>query len=382
MIQRTSRWRWLLPRIIAGVLLLPVAVVGGYVAWVFMNYHRLPDSAEQHSQNISNRAALYQPYTVATWNVGYGANSADFSFFMDGGDQSRASSPEAVQQNLGHAAQVLKDAQVDHILLQEVDTRATRSWHIDELDLLRLELSGYQNYFVRNYNSPYLLYPFNQPMGEAQSGLVSFSKLDIYRGERHSLPVETGLIRVLDLDRCYSIIRIPTTDGRQLCLYNLHLSAYTSDGSVATRQLEMVLQDMVSEYRKGNYCVAGGDFNKDLVGHSDRIFGVKAPEGLTWNQPIDRDMIPKELKLVESLDKKHPVPTCRNLDAAYEPGKTYVLTADGFIVSNNVETLECRVIDEGFAVSDHNPVLLTFQLITETEAKHYELGPYKAVSGL
>ena len=382
MIQRTSRWRWLLPRIIAGVLLLPVAVVGGYVAWVFMNYHRLPDSAEQHSQNINKKAALYQPYTVITWNVGFGANSAEFSFFMDGGTESRARSPEAVQENLDHVAEVIKAEQADHILLQEVDTSATRSWHVDELGLLRMAFPGYQNYFVRNYNSPYLLYPLNQPIGAAQSGLLCFSNLDIYRGERHSLPVETGLMKVLDLDRCYAIIRIPTADGRQLCLYNLHLSAYTTDGSIATKQLELLLQDMLSEYRKGNYCVAGGDFNKDLVGHSNRIFGVEPPEGLTWNQPIDRDTIPEGLKLVESLDKKHPIPTCRNLDAAYEPGKTYVLTTDGFIVSDNVEALECHVIDEAFAASDHNPVRLTFQLITETEAKHYELGPYKAVSGL
>ena len=382
MIRRTPKWRRILARVIAAVLLLPVAVVGGYVGWLFMNYHRLPDAAEQHSQNINKKAALFQPYTVVTWNVGYGANDAAFSFFMDGGTDSRARSPEAVQDNMGRAARVLRDAQADHILLQEVDTKATRSWHIDELALLRLELPGYQNYFVRNYNSPYILLPLNQPMGAAQSGLLSFSDLDIYRGERHSLPVESGALKMLDLDRCYSIIRIPTEDGRQLCLYNLHLSAYTSDGSVTTRQLELILQDMLSEYRKGNYCVAGGDFNKDLLGHSDRIFGVASPEGLTWNQPIDRALIPDGLTLVESLDKKHPVPTCRNLDAGYEPGKTYVLTTDGFIISRNVEALECRVIDEGFAASYHNPVLLTFQLITETEAKRYELGPYKAVPGL
>ena len=304
MIRRTPKWRRILARVIAAVLLLPVAVVGGYVGWLFMNYHRLPDAAEQHSQNINKKAALFQPYTVVTWNVGYGANDAAFSFFMDGGTDSRARSPEAVQDNMGRAARVLRDAQADHILLQEVDTKATRSWHIDELALLRLELPGYQNYFVRNYNSPYILLPLNQPMGAAQSGLLSFSDLDIYRGERHSLPVESGALKLLDLDRCYSIIRIPTEDGRQLCLYNLHLSAYTSDGSVTTRQLELILQDMLSEYRKGNYCVAGGDFNKDLLGHSDRIFGVASPEGLTWNQPIDRDMIPEELKLVEPCIKR------------------------------------------------------------------------------
>lgn len=382
MIRKSSKWGRILLRVLAAVLLLPVAVVGGYVAWVFMNYHRLPDSAEQHSQNINKKAALYQPYTALTWNVGFGAYSADFSFFMDGGEESRARSAEAVQENLGRVASVVKAEAPDHMFFQEVDTRATRSWHIDEVALLRAEFPDYQNYFVQNYDSPYLLYPLKQPHGASRSGMVTFTNLDIYRGERHSLPVETGPLKILDLDRCYSIIRIPTADGRQLCLYNVHMSAYTSDGTVATRQFELLMQDMVSEYRKGNYCVAGGDFNKDLVGHSNRIFGVEPPEGLTWNQPLDRDKIPGELTLVDSLDKKHPVPTCRNCDTGYQEGKTYVLTADGFIVSNNVEALECHVIDEGFAASDHNPVKLTFQLIEETEAKRYELGSYQAVSGL
>ena len=384
MIQRRprSRLRRILLRVLATILLAPVAVVGGYVAWVFMNYHRLPNSAEQHSQNVNKKVTLNETYTAITWNLGFGAYSADFSFFMDGGEESRARSEDAVRENIGHAAKLIQSEKPDHIMLQEVDTRATRSWHVDEVDLLRKLFPGYQSYFARNYNSPYLLYPLKQPHGASQSGIVTFSNKDIYRGERKSLPVETGWMKVLDLDRCYSISRIPTTDGRQLCLYNLHLSAYTSDGTIATKQFEQLMKDMLAEYRRGNYCVAGGDFNKDLLGHSDRIFGVPPPEGINWNQPVDRSLIPEGLTLVESLDRKHPVPSCRNCDIGYQPGVTFVLTVDGFIVSDNVQALECHVIDDGFAVSDHNPVKLTFRLIEETKAERYETGPYRAVSGV
>ena len=48
--------------------------------------------------------------------------------------------------------------------------------------------------------------------------------------------------------------------------------------------------------------------------------------------------------------------------AAFAPvGYTYTVTVDGFVVSDNVKAT-ARNIDTGFAYSDHNPVLLTFEL--------------------
>ena len=75
------------------------------------------------------------------------------------------------------------------------------------------------------------------------------------------------------------------------------------------------------------------------------------------------------------------MPTCRDCNTGYVPGETFVITVDGFIVSDNVRVTDCRVIDDGFTASDHNPVKLTFQLIEETEDLRYELGPYTALSG-
>ena len=55
-----------------------------------------------------------------------------------------------------------------------------------------------------------------------------------------------------------------TDDIREMVLYDLHLSAYTSDGTIATEQLALLLADMQAEYEKGSWCVAGGDFKKYL----------------------------------------------------------------------------------------------------------------------
>ena len=112
------------------------------------------------------------------------------------------------------------------------------------------------------------------------------SKFNIESGLRHSLPIENGFMKFVDLDRCYSVSRITVENGKELVLYTLHLSAYTSDGTIATDQLKMLISDMQAEYEKGNYCIAGGDFNKDLLGDSGKIFGIDGTN-YTWAHPVD-----------------------------------------------------------------------------------------------
>ena len=168
-------------------------------------------------------------------------------------------------------------------------------------------------------------------------------------------------MKLLDLDRCYSASRIPLTNGAELVLYNFHLFAYTSDGTIATEQLKMLLADMQAEYEIGNYCVAGGDFNKDILGNSKDYFG-ESDTDYTWAQPIPKETFEGlNISLVAPLDIENPVPSCRNADGPYHPGQ-YVVTVDGFLVTDNVSVLASTVLDTAFAYSDHNPVKLTFQL--------------------
>lgn len=344
------------------LLLVIVIIIAGYVAYLFISYDRLEDNLALDVEAVTTaQATTAQTYSVVTWNLGFGAYSADYSFFMDGGTESRARSTTAVHQNLDTAIETLIGTDADFMLLQELDKKATRSHYVDEAVLMREAFAEYNAVYAQNYDSAYLFYPILQPHGASQSGIITLSKAGIDAAERRSLPLETGLMKFFDLDRCYSVSRIPVDSGKTLCLYNLHLSAYTSDGTIATQQLEMLLEDMSAEYAAGNYVVGGGDFNKDLLGDSAAIFGVSG-ESYTWAQPLPDGIIPETLSLVSSLDAEASVPSCRNADKAYLPGDSFVLTVDGFIVSNNVSIDECHVLDEGFAVSDHNPVMMTFEL--------------------
>ena len=162
---------------------------------------------------------------------------------------------------------------------------------------------------------------------------MTLSAQTVDSARRVELPIENSLMKLVDLDRCYSVHRIPVAGGGELVLYNLHLSAYTSDGTIAMEQLKLLLEDMQREYDAGN-----------------------------WAQPIPEDTFDGfNVSLIAPLDEGNPVPSCRNADGPYHQGQ-YVLTVDGFLVSDNVTVTSSDVVDLGFAYSDHNPVEMRFVL--------------------
>jgi hypothetical protein len=92
-----------------------------------------------------------------------------------------------------------------------------------------------------NYDSPYLFFPVSDPIGKSVSGIVTLSKCTIDTSLRRSLPLESGYRKLLDLDRCYSMTRLPTSYNRELILINVHFSAFYKDDAIGKAQLEMLL---------------------------------------------------------------------------------------------------------------------------------------------
>jgi len=348
---------------VIGILLLIIVLLAvGYFAYVFISYHRIGDMELTPEGKGAPKMETDGTYTMVSYNIGFGAYEPDYGFFMDGGTESWAWSEERLDKNLKNIASFLKDQKADLYNVQEVDMDSTRTYHVDEREYLKSALTDKSYTFAQNYDSPFLMYPITQPHGASESGLMTFSSFEIKSAERKELPIETGLTKFLDLDRCYSKNRIATDDGKELVLYNFHLSAYTSDGKIANEQLKLMLSDMTEEYGRGNYCIAGGDFNKDILGDSSVYFG-KSDIEYTWAQPIPEGLLEgyPNVTVVAPLDDKDPVPTCRNADGPYHKGQ-YVLTIDGFIVSENVTVGSCEVINTEFAYSDHNPVKMSFTL--------------------
>lgn len=351
-------------RIVLSIFLALVVIAAAYVAYVLIAYHRLPDNVELEvvrPVKYGPAPSVGQEYKIVSWNIGFGAYEDDFGFFMDGGTQSWAWSKERLTANIMKIGKQLRGQDADFLLVQEIDTKSTRSYKVNELEMLSAALTEYTWDFAQNYDSPFLFYPITQPHGKSVAGIGTFTTFDIASALRRSLPIEKGFSKFLDLDRCYSVSRIPLKDGSELVLYNMHLSAYTSDPTTATEQLRLLLEDMQAEYEAGNHCVAGGDFNKDVLGDSSVWFGEGDKE-YSWAQPIPPETFDGvDISLVAPLDEDDPVPSCRNADGPYHEGQ-YVLTIDGFLVSPNVEVRESGVVDYAFRYSDHNPVYMTFVL--------------------
>lgn len=344
------------------VLALLILIVGGYVAYLFIDYHRLPDNKPlEVSQGASAALPAGVEQSIVTWNIGFGAYSADYSFFMDGGQESRARSKEACEENVSAVIDRLQKLDADLMLVQEVDFDSTRSYHVNQRQMIESAFLDRSAAFAQNYDSSYLFYPIFRPHGASRSGILTLSRAQIADALRRSLPIEGGINKFFDLDRCYSVSRIPVDDGKVLALYNLHLSAYTSDGSIATEQIARMAGEMRADFEAGNYVIAGGDFNKDMWGDSAAYTGISGADA-SWCKPFPVELIPEGFALVNSRDEQNLVLSCRDTGAPYEKGSTFEVTLDGFIVSDNVRATSCAVIDTGFLNTDHNPVRMNFVL--------------------
>lgn len=348
---------------IIAVVCSVLLVVLGYVCYLLIDYDRLEDNLPLSvKEGTSATARCNEEYSILTYNVGFCAYLPDFGFFMDGGKESRAKSKESVTATLKGINELIDGLSPDFIMLEEVDERATRSYKINQRAYFEKAYSSYDSVYAQNYDSSYLFYPIFKPHGKSKAGMLTFSRFNVKNNAiRRSLPIENSLMKFFDLDRCYSIARVEVEGGKELVLFTAHLSAYTSDGKIADEQIKMLTQEMQAEYDKGNYVICGGDFNKDLLGNSEEVFG-RSGEGQTWAQPFPLKYLDgKDLSLVSSLDVNNPLPTCRNADGPYN-AKQFVLTVDGFIVSANVSVSMCAVADGRFIYSDHNPVLMKFIL--------------------
>lgn len=350
-------------RVVLWTLLAILAAVLAYAIYFVLSYHRVPDNQDLEVTSFeSEPVQSNRSYSISSWNIGFGAYEDDYDFFMDGGKQSWAKSREDLEINLTNISSVLSSLKSDFYFVQEVDRNGTRTYHIDERSYLTEALEGYSYTFAQNWDSAYIAIPLDHPHGSNDTGIMTFSCHGMTSSLRRSLPLESSIMKLVDLDRCYSISRIPVEDGRELVLINFHLSAYTSDGSIAYEQLKMVLTDMQNEYEKGNWCIAGGDFNKDLIGTGSEAFGVMNSD-YTWAQPIPEETFSGfDVSVVCPFDEKNPLPSCRNADAPYWEGQ-YQVVIDGFMVTPNVLVSESHIIDTGFEYSDHNPVSMTFTLV-------------------
>lgn len=194
--------------------------------------------------------------------------------------------------------------------------------------------------------------------GKVEAGISTFTKYDMTSSQRIQLPIPFSWpMSLFNLKRCLLVNKMPIEGSdKQLVTINLHLEAY-DNGEGKAKQLKMMMDVMKEEYEKGNYVIAGGDFNQTF----SNIDYQKYPKIGEWVCPvIDVASYPD---FTFKMDDTHP--TCRSLNKPYKDAdksnfQYYMI--DGFIVSNNVSINNIETIDLDFKNTDHNPVSMKISL--------------------
>lgn len=365
---------------LAAVFALILLVVLGYVIYVAAQYYRIEDNqALTTSKNKEQMVAVGQEYSVVSYNVGFGAYSPEYSFFMDEGvmkDGSKTCGIYAkgmnkadVEKNVAGHITTLQNLSADFCLLQEADDNAHRSYNINMVQRFSTELSGYSSTYACNFHTANLFYPFNDPIGIINGGIQTLSKYNIQSSVRRSFPVTTDFIdKLFDLDRCFTMHYLPIEGSdKMLVLMNVHMSAYDEGGKIRVKQLEMLNSVLSAEYALGNYVIAGGDFNHCLIADKfesdeEALSHYPAKQQIPdWVKTsiLHKEEIASGFNIVASADG---AATCRGADMVYTNGVNYETVIDGFIVSDNIEVTWEGTIDTAYAYSDHNPVKMTFKL--------------------
>lgn len=296
-------------------------------------------------------------FTFMTWNVGYGGLGKEVNFFYDGGTTVTSPKEHVEKNNKGMNDFFATQADVDFILLQEVDRNSKRSYKIDQAANFSNTLKDDNYSFTPNYVVTYLPFPFTDPIGKLYGGLQSFSRYTPESAQRIALPgISDFPKKIFYLERCLLLQRFKLPNGKELIVINTHYEAY-DDGSVKKEQMALTKTLVEAEYAKGNYVVIGGDWNIAPPKFNVHTFEKEKEDDPLYLKNNDPDFLSDWTYAYDPT-----VATNRKNKTAFDPAKTFTTVIDFFLLSPNLEIEEVKGVDMGFDFSDHQPVKLRVKL--------------------
>lgn len=336
-----------------------------FVSFLFFihcsDYKPIPKEQLSVSNLIQQKAENQSLYSLLSWNLGYCGLGKEMDFFHEGGEQVRPTKI-LVQKYLNQNLLFLQSQDsIDFFFFQEVDKNSKRSYYVDQSEKLKNLLVSYNSVFADNYRVSFVPIPLLNPMGSVEAGVMSFSRFFQSEAVRYAYPnIASWPENLFLLDRCFLLSRYPLASGKELVLINTHNSYYVSEDSLRMLELNILKNKVLQEYEKGNYVIAGGDWNK----YPPHFFDLSLPSSAllqTYVHSLDADFLPSDW--MYAFDPN--TPSNRELVAPYKKGKTKLAVIDFFVVSPNIKVESCKAFSLDFENSDHNPVKLEFSLIHE-----------------
>ncbi|OON99708.1 MAG: hypothetical protein ATN35_11280 [Epulopiscium sp. Nele67-Bin004] len=331
------------------VLVILSLILLGYLGFLTIYEYKPNQFLYITTENNQNEVVpLETPLTITTLNLGFGAYEPEFSYFFEDGEMTQAKNLDTIIDNLSMSLDAVLGTRPDIVLVQEVDSRATRSHYTSQISMIDRVLSSHSSSYTPIFVQKWLAYPFDDMHGITNSGTLTLTSHYISESLRVALPsseVSWPMNIVSSVDPALTIHRMPTEGDRELVVIHLHLLDYSGgvDRTLFIQMLEVLEEIIMEEYSmKGNYVIVGGDFGYIL-------------ENIVTDEEVSNHTANKLLDLYEFkwlIDTSKPTTVIDD--------KFYITS--GFLVSRNVDVYSIKTIDTGLEFSKGNPVSMTFEL--------------------
>ncbi|MBN2775872.1 MAG: hypothetical protein JXR31_16570 [Prolixibacteraceae bacterium] len=344
----------LLLKVIFLVITLCLLYLGFVILYGTLTDYRSLDKVDlKISERINGEGINSDTLTFLSWNIGFCGLGAEMDFFYDGGEMVRPTDILVDKYTNGVLAFLKKNTTIDFIILQEVDENSARTNRQNEIEIISKALPDYFYSYDDNYNVKFVPVPFLNPLGKVEAGQMNLSKVQPVSSQRMAFhSAYAWPKRLFMLDRCFVVSRFDAGNGKHLVLLNTHNSAYDAGGKLRMLEMPVIRDLMVEEYKKGNYVVAGGDWNQNPPEYD--VSKVDVAYAAVTRVEMDDSLFPEGWTIIWDP----ATPTNREIETPLQKGKTESTIIDYFILSPNVEGLNIHTENLDFENSDHHPVFL------------------------
>nr|WP_321441728.1 hypothetical protein [uncultured Hyphomonas sp.] len=292
----------------------------------------------------------HEPLYVMVWNIGYAGLGEESDFKADGGEMLRPPGKDVVKKNLAGIQGVLKQAEPDVVLMQELAGPGFLTMGVDVLGGVKDTLADYSMFFSSDIRTRF----FPGPMS-LKHGLGTFMRVAHEPTEIVRIAEEPGTIMGFIKRRYHVQVTELDVSGQAWVLINVHLSAFDEGANTRMTQVREVLDLADSYYQQGKAVAVGGDWNMRLA---PTDFAYTADDSAQF---WIHDFPWEELKEGWQLAIDPAVPSVRTNEQPYQAGRNYTTNIDGLLLSPNVVVESAKGFDLGFQYTDHQPVLFTLR---------------------
>jgi endonuclease/exonuclease/phosphatase family metal-dependent hydrolase len=296
---------------------------------------------------LKETSFLPDTLTITSWNLGYSGLGAEGEFKADGGNRIFPVNENFVQKHIDNICSFVANDKSDIRIFQEVAKKSHLIYEHDLYNSLKSVLPSFNNVF-----SPSVHLKHFPVIGRLYVGNCIFSQYKPASSMRYSLPAgDNFFTRPFTLKYNFIVQHYPITGSdKYWSIIDLHFSAFDKGGKLRQKQFEKLKSVLLDEYNKGNYVVAGGDWNQRLA--KTNFSYTTEEKYLFWIHDLPEDATPPGWSW--GIDPRFP--TVRTLERPFHSGENYTCIIDGFLVSPNVTIESVTTINREFSDSDHNPV--------------------------